>query len=110
MNSSCCDFYHINGYCTSYTRINMFCALSQNYLEMSYHCKLRCLQLEICINLHYPIQLIIIFDIFFACIQGFPWIEADNELTSLPDAKMIPLKTMSSHLIKVRVVLVMFLS
>ena len=47
---------------------------------------------------------------FFFCIQGFPWIEADNELTSLPDAKMIPLKTMSSHLIKVRAVQVMFLS
>ncbi|XP_072036246.1 mitotic spindle assembly checkpoint protein MAD2B-like [Amphiura filiformis] len=35
-------------------------------------------------------------------VQGFPWIEADTELSSLPDAKMIPLKTMSSHIIKMQ--------
>lgn len=36
-------------------------------------------------------------------VQGFPWIEADGALSSkLPDAKIIPLKSMSSHLIKMQ--------
>ncbi|XP_070561215.1 mitotic spindle assembly checkpoint protein MAD2B-like [Ptychodera flava] len=35
-------------------------------------------------------------------IQDFPWMEADQRTYTMPDAKMVPLKTMSSDLIKMQ--------